>query len=88
MRHQTSDRSADSGPPLEEVRIVLQPRISLDDIPGDWVTVAEFAAWSDISRNSAYELLRQDPLRRHVERFGRMIRIRKAALMRLMRGAS
>jgi len=63
-------------------------RIGLEEIPGDWLTVAEFARWSGLSRNAAYELLRQDPLRKHVERFGRMIRIRKAALMRLMRGAS
>jgi len=63
-------------------------RLALEEIHGDWLTAAEFAAWSGISRNSAYELLRQDPLRQHVQRFGRMIRVRKAALMRLVEARS
>ena len=84
MRHQTSDRSGDSGPPLEEVRIVLQPRVSLDEIQGDWVTVAELSSWTGLSKNATYEICRQEPLRGLVVRFGRQIRIPKKALARLM----
>ena len=88
MRHQTSDRSGDPGPPVDEVRIVLQPRVSLDEIQGDWVTVAELSSWTGLSKNAAYEICRQEPLRGLVVRFGRQIRIPKAALARLMDGES
>ena len=86
MRHQISARSEDPGPPLEEVRIVLQPRVSLDEIHGDWVTVAELSAWTGLSKNATYELCRQDPMRGLVVRFGRQIRIPKRALKQLMDG--
>jgi len=86
MRHQTSDRSGDPGPPLEEVRIVLQPRVSLDEIHGDWVTVAELSSWTGLSKNATYEICRQEPLRGLVVRFGRQIRIPKKALRQLMDG--
>ena len=86
MRHQTSDRPGDPGPPVEEVRTVLQPRVSLDEIHGDWVTVAELSAWTGLSKNATYEICRQDPLREHVVRFGRQIRIPKKALARLIGG--
>ena len=86
MRHQISARSADPGPPLEEAKIVLQPRVSLDEIHGDWVTVAELSAWTGLSKNATYELCRQDPMRGLVVRFGRQIRVPKRALKQLMDG--
>ena len=86
MRHQTSDRPGDPGPPVEEVRIVLQPRVSLGEIHGDWVTVAELSAWTGLSKNATYELCRQDPMRGLVVRFGRQIRVPKRALKQLMDG--
>jgi len=61
-------------------------RIRLEDIHGDWATPKDFMAWSGLSRNAAYEALRQDPLRQHVVRFGRQIRIPKRALKQLMDG--
>ena len=63
-------------------------RVALEDISGDFLTPTDFAAWSDISRNSAYELLRQDPYRQAVRRFGRQIRISKKALARIIEEAS
>ena len=62
--------------------------ISLDEIPGDWVTHRQFAAWSGLSRNAAYEVLRQEPYRQAVRRFGRQIRISKKALARIMEETS
>ena len=62
------------------------PRIRLEDIHGDWATPKDFMAWSGLSRNAAYEALRRDPLREHVVRFGRQIRIPKRALKQLMDG--
>ena len=64
----------------------VRRRIALDDVPGDWLTVAEYAAWAGVSRNAAYEALRQEPMRAHVRRFGRQIRISKQALVRLRDG--
>lgn len=61
-------------------------RIGLDEIPGDFATHKDFMAWSGLSKNAAYEALRQDPLRKHVVRFGRQIRIPKKVLARLMDG--
>ena len=61
-------------------------RIALDDIGGDFLTHMEFMAWSGLSRNAAYEALRQDPFRAHVRLFGRQIRISKRALARLIGG--
>jgi hypothetical protein len=71
-----------------ESRPAAGRRLALDEIRADWLTVAEFAAWSGVSRNSAYEVLRQDPMRAHVQHFGRQIRISKKALARLVDGAS
>ena len=65
-----------------------QRRISLEEIPGDWFTVADLASWAGISKNSAYELCRQDPLRQYVVRMGRAVRIPKKALARLVDGES
>jgi len=61
-------------------------RLSLDEIHGDWVTVAELSAWTGLSKNAAYEICRQEPLRGLVVRFGRQIRIPKRALKQLMDG--
>ena len=46
-------------------------RIGLEQIPGDWLTHKDFVAWSGLSKNAAYEVLRQDPYRQAVRRFGR-----------------
>lgn len=81
-------RPEDAGPPLEGVQIVLPLRISLNDVEGDWLTVRELADWAGLSKNATYEICRQDPLREHVVRFGRQIRIPKKALARLMDGGS
>ena len=86
MRQTTQARPGDPGQPLERVTIALQPRVSLDEIHGDWLTVAELSAWTGLSKNAAYELCRQDPMRGLVVRFGRQIRIPKRALKQLMDG--
>ena len=86
MRHQISTSPGDPSQPAKEVTIALQPRVSLDEIHGDWLTVAELSAWTGLSKNAAYELCRQDPMRGLVVRFGRQIRIPKKALARLMDG--
>lgn len=65
-----------------------EPRIALDDIGGDFLTHGEFMTWSGLSRNAAYEVLRQDPFRQAVRRFGRQIRISKKVLLRIMDGES
>jgi hypothetical protein len=61
-------------------------RISLDDIPGDWATFEDYRAWTGLSRNGAYEALRRDPLRQHLVRMGRLIRIPKRVLQQLRDG--
>lgn len=63
-------------------------RIALDDIDGDFLTHREFMTWSGLSKNAAYEVLRQDPYRHAVRRFGRQIRISKKALVRIIEEAS
>ena len=63
-------------------------RIGLEQIPGDWLTHKDFVAWSGLSKNAAYEVLRQDPYRQAVCHFGRQIRISKKALARIVEGAS
>ena len=59
-------------------------RIGLEQIPGDWLTHKDFVAWSGLSKNAAYEVLRQDPYRQAVRRFGRQLRISKKALAKIM----
>jgi excisionase family DNA binding protein len=49
-----------------------------DDLP-DFLTVEELAAWLRLGRNTAYEIVRRGDVP-HV-RFGRSIRIPKAALL-------
>lgn len=73
-------------PPKERDR--ENRRVGLDDIDGDFLTHGEFMIWSGLSRNGAYEVLRQDPFRQAVRRFGRQIRISKKALVRIVDGAS
>jgi len=65
-----------------------EPRLSLDDIPGDFLTHRQFAAWSGLSKNAAYEALRQEPFRQAVRHFGRQIRVSKKALARIVDGVS
>lgn len=60
------------------------PHVSLEDFAGDWLTHKEFMAWSGLSKNAAYEVLRHDPFRKAVRRFGRQIRISKRALAQIM----
>lgn len=61
-------------------------RLSLDEIEGDWVTVAQLCRWAGCSRGTGYELCRSGILRNDVVRFGRGIRVRKAALALLIGG--
>jgi hypothetical protein len=63
-------------------------RIALDDVGGDFLTHKEFVAWSGLSRNAAYEVLRQEPYRQAVRRFGRQIRISKKALSKVIEEGS
>ena len=65
-----------------------EPRIGLEQIPGDLPTPKEFAGWSGLSRNAAYEVLRQEPYRQAVRRFGRQIRVSKKALAQIVEGTS
>lgn len=88
MSQQNPARSGATGPPVEGVKIALQPRISLDEIRSDWLTVRELSAWTGLSLNATYEICRQDPLSGHVVRFGRQIRIPKKVLEELLGGAS
>lgn len=61
-------------------------RLSLDEIEGDWVTVAQLCRWAGCSRGTGYALCRSGILRGDIVRFGRGIRVRKAALARLIGG--
>jgi len=61
-------------------------RLGLDEIEGDWVTVAQLCRWAGCSRGTGYDLCRSGILRNDVVRFGRGIRVRKAALARLIGG--
>ena len=88
MSHENPTRSEDPGFPIEGVTIALQPRISLDEIHGDWLTVRELSAWTGLSLNASYEICRQEPLSGQVVRFGRQIRIPKQVLKELLGGAS
>lgn len=63
-----------------------EQRISLDDVPGDWLTVQEICDWTGAGRNTIYEWCRSGPLRGEVVRFNRAIRVRKSALARLRDG--
>jgi excisionase family DNA binding protein len=53
--------------------------VPFEDLP-EYLTPAEAQAYLSLSRNTIYELLRRNEIR-HV-RFGRLIRIPKAALRR------
>ena len=55
------------------------PILSFDDLP-EYLTPAEVQAYLRLSRNTVYEALRRGEIP-HV-RFGRLIRIPKAALRR------
>ena len=63
------------------------PRISLDEIEGDFLTPWQFSTWCGVSKNGGYELLRQDPYRQAVRHFGRQIRVSKKALARIVEEA-
>jgi excisionase family DNA binding protein len=59
---------------------VILPTVPYDQLP-EYLTPEEFRDYMRIGRNSVYELLRRDEIP-HV-RFGRTIRIPKAALQQL-----
>ena len=60
------------------------PRISLDEIPGDLMTVDELCRWAGCAKGTGYELCRSGLLREHVIRIGRQIRLPKKVVARLM----
>ena len=52
----------------------------IGDLP-ELLTVEEFAAWSSLSRNTAYDLVRRNEIKSI--RLGRLVRIPKSALAEL-----
>jgi len=64
-------------------RVVPQASIEFEVEDAEAVTAAGHEL-----QDAGYELLRQDPFRQAVHRFGRQIRISKKALVQIMDGAS
>jgi len=65
------------------------PRVGLDEIPGDLATIKEICDWTGASKNTVYEWCRSGFLKDDVVHLGgRLIRVRKTALARLVGGAS
>jgi len=61
-------------------RLTLDRRMPLSDLP-EFLTPDEVGAYLELSRNTVYDLVRREEIA-HVK-FGRSIRIPKAALQRL-----